>query len=267
MDLTRHIHTTGFGALDIRSKGFLFLLFMIWTVLFTHPACHAVMGGLILWTGMRMGVSVKQMVSRLVPLLPLFILIFVFTGFSKGDGFLFPENKVPLITFWETLSLTRGGLLMGLTFLLRLVNMVVFTLLILKATPLDDFIHLFIKLRLSRTLSFIITTAIRFVPKLDKKRELIIMAQRARGIDLNEGSRLRQFKARIAVMIPLIVNAIVIADQLTMALMNRGFGYRNQWTVLSRMRLNVKDYIIITGCMAGSILGVLIRYRTGWGMI
>ncbi|WP_022667492.1 energy-coupling factor transporter transmembrane component T family protein [Desulfospira joergensenii] len=267
MNSLPEIHSAGFGSLDIRSKLLLFILLMVLTLMFNHPAWHGIMTLGIVGAGLGMGLTFQRMFSRLIPLFPLFLLIAIFTGFSSTSGFIHPENRAPLLVVWKTLCLTRGGILLGITFLLRLVNMVVFTLLILASTPLDDFINLFVKLRFPPSLSFMITTALRFVPALDKKRALIITAQRARGIDPDQGGWLWRFKAHIAIMIPLIVNAILIADQLTMALMNRGFGYRNQWTILSRLCFTKKDYLILTVCAAGLASGIFIKFHGNWGMI
>lgn len=257
----------GLGRLDIRTKLILFILFMVLTLLFNHPAWQGMMTLGIVGTGLGMGLTPGKMFSRLIPLFPLFFMIALFTGFSSARGFIHPENQFPLFTLWETLSLTRGGILLGMTFLLRLVNMVVFTLLILASTPLDDFINLFVTLRLSPSISFLITTALRFVPALDKKRDLIITAQRARGIDPDREKGFRRFKAQIAVMIPLIVNAILIADQLSMALMNRGFGYRNRWTSLFRLCFTKTDYLILVLSGIGLASGMFIRFHGNWGRI
>ncbi|MBI9092792.1 MAG: energy-coupling factor transporter transmembrane protein EcfT [Desulfobacterium sp.] len=249
------------GGLDIRSKSALFIQFMAWIILFDHPACHGALGLMIMGGGLHMGLSLKQMFSKLIPLTPLFIMIMVFTGFNSGAGFIHPENQAPLITLWPGGVLTRGGLMLGATFMLRLVNMVVLTQILLASTPLDEFINLFVKLRLSPALSFLITTAIRFVPALDQKRTLIITAQRARGVDLDEGNWFRQFKNRVTIMIPLMVNAIVIADQLSMALMNRGFGYRKTWTPMTRLRFRTVDYFILVFSLVSLVSALVIRYQ------
>ena len=267
MKVDTDLPARGLGRLDIRTKLILFTLFMVLTLLFNHPAGHGIMTLGIVGTGLGMGLTLRKMLARLLPLFPLFLMIALFSGFSSPAGFIHPQNQAPLFTLWETLSLTRGGLLLGMTFLLRLVNMVIFTLLILASTPLDDFINLFVTFRLSPSLSFMITTALRFVPALDKKRDLIITAQRARGMDPDREKGLRRFKAQIAVMIPLIVNAILIADQLSMALMNRGFGFRNQWTALSRLCFTKTDSLILV--LAGICLAALmcIRFHGTWGRI
>ena len=257
----------GLAGLDIRTKLSLFLLFMVWTVLFTHPACHIALTLTLLAAGSGSGLTAGQICRRLSPLTPLLLMIFLFTGFTVPGGMVHPENSTALATLGPHLTLTRGGLLLGLTFILRLVNMVTLTLLLLSTTSLDHFITLFTKLRMPRTLAVVITTAIRFVPELDRKREQIITAQRARGIAPDRGGRLRKFRARVAVMVPLIVNAILVADQLTMALMNRGFGYRNRWTVIDYLKFKPSDYLILALCLAGLGAGLFIRFQTGWGRI
>jgi len=255
------------ASLDIRSKLAVFILFTIWSFLFNHPVCHLIMGIFILFTRRALGVSLPRLFSKLLPLLPLFIMIIIFTGFTGSDGFVHEENKTILFTLWTKLEMTRGGLLLGMTFLLRLTNMVAMTLLLLESTALDEFINLFIKLKLPHSLSFIITTAIRFVPELDKKRRLIMDAQRARGIDMNTGGWFRRYKVRIAIMIPLIINSIVMADQLTMGLLNRGFGYTNNWTVLSQLKLKPKDYVTFLICLINLTAGIALKIQGNWGVI
>jgi len=222
---------------------------------------------MIMGAGLYTGLSLKQMFARLIPLTPLFFMIMLFTGFNSGAGFIHPENQVPILTLWPGAEMTRGGLMLGVTFLLRLVNMVVLTQIILASTPLDEFINLFVKLKLPPALSFLITTAIRFVPALDKKRNLIITAQRARGVDLDEGNWFRQFKSRVAIMIPLMVNAIILSDQLSMALMNRGFGYRKTWTIMTRLRFRKTDYLILFVCLISLVSALVIRYQIDFGKI
>ncbi len=267
--MTHHLDTQQHlvSSLDIRSKLALFIQFITWSFLFNHPVCHLIMGVLVISTGRSMGVSLPRLFSKLLPLLPLFIMIIIFTGFTGSDGFVHEENRTILFTLWTKLEMTRGGLMLGMTFLLRLTNMVVMTIILLESTPLDDFINLFIKLKLPHSLSFIITTAIRFVPELDKKRDLIINAQRARGIDMNNGGWLRQYKVRISIMIPLIINSIIMADQLTMGLLNRGFGYADNWTVLSELKLRPKDYVALIICLISLISGIALRIQGNWGVI
>lgn len=266
-DTSQKTGISGFAGLDIRTKCTLFITFMTWTLLFNHPGCHLVMTAGILAVCRGTDISPGQVSKRLFPLMPLLIMMPLFTGFTLPSPVLDPQNSRVLLSLGEHLHLYRGGLLLGLTFILRLVNMVIFSLLILTTTPLDDIITLLTRLRLPRTLSFVITTAIRFVPELDRRRRMITQAQRARGIDLDGGGPLKRFRSAVAVMVPLIVNGILVADQLTIALMNRGFGYCNHWTVPEGQRLKPGDYGVLLVCLAGLTTAVWIRLRTGWARL
>ena len=252
------------AGLDIRSKLLVFTAALVWTLVFTHPLVHGTLALAILVTGVTLGLGLRSMVSKLIPLAPLMAMILVFMAFAGGKTFIHPENQTLLFSFSTGLGkwvLYRGNLLMGLTFILRLTNMVMLTLILMATTPLDDFIGLFMKLRLPPTLSFIITTAIRFIPELDKKRQLILTAQRARGLGPEGQSPWGKLKIRMAVMVPLIVNAILLADHLSMALMNRGFGYRPQWTVLSQLRLKKRDYPVLLLGSAALVLGIVLKIQ------
>ena len=252
--------------LDIRTKLLGATALLVWTLAFNHPLVQLGLTGILLAlaAGARLGIG--RILSRLAPLAPLLLLICLFTGFTGAQGFVNPENQTEL-WHWGSLTLTRGGLLLGGSFILRLINMVVLTLVLLAATPLDDFILLFVKLRLSRTLSFIITTAIRFVPELDRKRQLILTAQKARGLDSETGNLWQRLRARMAVMVPLMVNAILLADQLSLALMNRGFGYDSQWTALSSLRARKRDFLVGFLALAGAGLGIYLTLTGYWGKI
>ena len=252
---------SGLAALDIRTKCSLFILVMAWTVLFSHPACHGVL--LILAAGI--GPGLKQMFRRILPLTPLFLIILIFA--PVPGTMVHPENGEVFFSLGGYYDLTRGGLFLGMTFILRLVNMIFFTRILMGNTTLDEVITLFTMLRLPRPLALAVTTAIRFIPELDRKRRRIMAAQRARGIDPESRGWLKRFHSRAAVMIPLIVNAILVADQLTMALMNRGYGYRNRWTVTEDLKFRVLDYAILVLFLAGLSLALFVRFKTGWGRL
>ncbi len=151
--------------------------------------------------------------------------------------------------------------------MIRLINMVTMTTLILKTTALDDFIQLFHKLKFPHTLAFILTTAIRFIPELQKKKKQIIESQTARGADFESGGFIKRYYLQISIMLPLIINAIIMADKLTIALLNRGFGYQNSWTNLEEINLKPKDITIILICIIICIFSVLTRLKTEYGIL
>ncbi|MDX2493978.1 MAG: energy-coupling factor transporter transmembrane component T [Desulfuromusa sp.] len=255
------------SSLDIRSKSALFFLVILLSMIFNSPLFLASLLVSTLLIGMACSMDMKKVVAIVLPLLPIFILLGLCSGFFSMAEFTDPTNKVVLFCLGDSLCASRGGLLLGVSFLCRLIIMILSTSMLLQTTPLDDFIHLFNTIGLPPTASFVITTAIRFVPELNRRKEQIINAQRARGVDLETGQWLRGLKARISIMIPLIINGISLAEHLSIALLNRGFGYSNHWTVMKKAKLIMFDYLILLICLLLLLVAIFIRSSSSYFLL
>lgn len=82
--------------------------------------------------------------------------------------------------------------------------------------------------------SFILVTAMRYVPLMGQRLRAITDAQRSRGIDLRP--RLRNIPNLAALLVPLLVQCFQLAEDLAMAMEVRGFGrtgrtFRGKWKV------------------------------------
>lgn len=248
-----------FSSIDIRSKSALFFLVILLSMIFNSPLFLFSLLVCTLLIGAACSVDMKKVVAIILPLIPIFIVLGLCSGFFSVAVFTDPANKEPLFCFGDSVCASRGGLLLGVSFLCRLIVMILATSMFLQTTPLDDFIHLFNIFRLPPSASFVITTAIRFVPELNRRKEQIINAQRARGVDLETGQWLSGLKARISIMIPLIINGISLADHLSIALLNRGFGYSKHWTVMKKAKLAMFDYLILLICLLLLFVAIFIR--------
>nr|WP_243237348.1 energy-coupling factor transporter transmembrane component T [Heliobacterium chlorum] len=184
--------------------------------------------------------------DTLKPLLPLLGLIVIMTAFT------YPQDHLPdgiyrtvIITGFidERWGMTVGGLLMGLTYILRIVIMVIISVVLMASTPFEDFLQFLCKLRMPSEVSFMLVTAIRFIPTLDKKRRMIMEAQSARGAAWNARGLFGPIRAFVPLFVPLIVNAITMADRLSMAMLNRGYGYSRTPTVLREIEMAPRDYL------------------------
>lgn len=245
--------------MDIRAKLALFFLITLLSMMFNSPLF---LSGLLVCTvlvGMSCSADLRKVAGIILPLLPVFILLGIFTSFFSLAEFTDPANKEVLFCVSDQVCASQGGALLGVSFLCRLTVMILSTFVLLQTTPLDDFIHFFNAIGLPPTVSFVITTAIRFVPELNRRKEQIINAQRARGVDLETGQWVRGLKARISIMIPLIISGITLSDHLTIALLNRGFGYSNHWTVMKKVKLTRLDYFILTSCLLLLLVALYLR--------
>jgi energy-coupling factor transport system permease protein len=255
------------SSVDIRSKSALFFLAILLSMVFNSPLFLSGLLVCALLIGRSCSVDMKKVAAIILPLLPIFILLGLCSGFFSVADFTDPANRDALFCLGDSLCASRGGLLLGVSFLCRLTIMLLSTSMLLQTTPLDDFIDLFNTIGMPPSASFVITTAIRFVPELNRRKEQIINAQRARGVDLETGQWLRGLKARISIMIPLMINGISLAEHLSIALLNRGFGYSNHWTVMKKAKLTMFDYLILLICLLLLLVAIFIRSSSSFFLL
>ena len=106
------------------------------------------------------------------------------------------------------------------------------------------------KMGMPYEISFILTTSMRYVPMIGRKIRQIMDAQQARGIDLR--LRIKNLSNLMALMMPLLVQSFILADDLALAMESRGFGSKRRST-RKTYRFTMKDI----GVMALS-LGFLV---------
>lgn len=82
--------------------------------------------------------------------------------------------------------------------------------------------------------SFILVTAMRYVPLIGRRIRAIMEAQRSRGIDLRP--RIRNLRNLVALIVPLLLQSFRLAEDLALAMETRGFSrpgrtLRGRWKV------------------------------------
>lgn len=255
-------------SLDIRTKMVGFSGVLLLAFLFNNPLYNlavALLVGIMAWSA---GMRIRKILNLLVPLVPVFILIMLFAGFTPSNRFFMQINKEILFYLIPNrhLGVTMGGVLQGCTFLLRLLTLVVASSLVTLTTPIDDFVQLLNKLKFPYEISFAVTTALRFIPTMDRKRMFIIDAQKARGAKEEKGFT-GYIKSSIPIMVPMIVNSIRMASNLSMAMLNRGYGYSSQRTLLRQISFNRRDYVVSFLITLFVVFGIYLRFWLHMGIL
>ena len=104
-------------------------------------------------------------------------------------------------------------------------------------------------------IGLMLSMSLRFVPTLMDDTTRIINAQKARGVDFDEGSIVQKVKALIPILIPLFATSLKRADSLAIAMEARGYQGgkgRSQYRQLNWMRKDSIALILI------SLLGILL---------
>lgn len=72
-------------------------------------------------------------------------------------------------------------------------------------------------------IALIFSIAMRFVPTILDETQIIMNAQRSRGVDFQEGNLIKRLKAIIPILVPLFASALRRADELANAMESRGY--------------------------------------------
>lgn len=132
---------------------------------------------------------------------------------------------------WGIITISEFGLINGFYIFLRFVLIIlVSTVLTLTTPPLsiaDAMESLLKPLKVVKfpvtQIALVMSIALRFVPTLMDETVKIMNAQRARGVDFGEGNLFKQMKSIIPLLIPLFVNSLKIAFDLSQAMESRGY--------------------------------------------
>jgi len=253
--------------LDVRTKALGFLVVTVLVFLFTNPLYNLVLALFCLGIVLYAGLPLAKVADMIKPLFPIFITIIVITGFSyPPDGFETPIAQHTLLRLSRYLTLTSGGLLYGLTFLFRILVMVLSSSAFTYTTPLEDLLQFLQKLHMPYQMAFVLTTAVRFVPTMQRKTANILDAQRARGARLGAGGVFSRIRTYVPVLVPMMVEAMRMSESLAIAMLNRGYGARARATPLKELRMDARDYILCALCLVILVSAVLLS-RQGFGRL
>ena len=166
-----------------------------------------------------------------------------------------------------SLSLSQGGLLLGLLFTLRLTLMIVYAaLLTLTTTPIeltDGIEKMLTPLRRYRfpvhEFALMMTLTLRFIPILLREAERIRNAQLSRGVSV-EGSLLERVRNVIPMLLPLLMSAIRKADDLATAMAARHYIGGEGRTHYRRMTLGPADLGVMMFSFAFLSAAVLLKW-------
>ncbi len=251
--------------LDVRVKIAAFVALMIALFVITHPLGNLVLLALLVAALLIAGTPMNGLWAMLQPLLLVFVLIVAVTMVASTQ-FTLAENARVLFTLGG-LRATLGGLLVGLNFVVRILLMVVATYAFTISTPIDDLLIVMSKVHAPYWLSILVTTAISFIPTMAHKKDLIVEAQRARGARARGTGPIGQIVSFVPIMVPLITNSILLADNLAVAMTNRGYGATSSMTAMRDLSFRPGDLAVLGAVIAVLVAVFWIRYGLGYGVV
>jgi len=174
--------------------------------------------------------------------------------------FVFPED-------WWLIGgrgATLEGLLYGANVVFKTITLTFVIPLGVFTTELDNIIVALVRARVPYKLAFVFSSTLRFVPLLFSELQLIIEAQRLRGLAVESMGFVRRISVYARVAVPLMLSAIVKSQQLEVVLQSKAFAATPHRTYLHDSRLRPRDYSLIAGS-AVFLLGAIVAYAV-WGL-
>jgi energy-coupling factor transport system permease protein len=144
-------------------------------------------------------------------------------------------------------------LLTAAALVLRLFNLLALSFVFFQNLEANEMAGALQKLKVPFGFTFILTTGMRYVPLIGRKIAAIRDAQQARGIDLR--LRLKNLPNLAALLVPLIVQSFILADDLALAMESRGFARKNR-SARRDYHIRPWEYLLMAGAIV--ILGLLI---------
>ena len=169
---------------------------------------------------------------------------------------------------WGIITISEFGLINAFYIFLRFVLIILISTVLTLTTPplsIADAMESLLKpLKVIHfpvtQIALVMSIALRFVPTLMDETVKIMNAQRARGVDFGEGNLFKQMKSIIPLLIPLFVNSLKIAFDLSQAMESRGYQGGDGRTKYRILQWHWLDLINL-GYFA-LMTGLLIIFRT-----
>ena len=190
--------------------------------------------------------------------------------FTAIINVLFYKQGNVLVEWWK-IRITDEGINFAIKMVLRLSLLVMGTsLLTFTTTPtaLTDAIEsllkplTYIKVPV-HDLAIIMSIALRFIPGLIEETDKIMMAQKARGANLDTGNFVQKIKAMLPVLIPLFVSAFRRADELADALDSRCYNASPNRTKMKVLKYEWRDLAGLLIVVALFVAILLDKYLVG----
>ncbi len=160
------------------------------------------------------------------PLIAFYLMILFMNGlFFRGETVLLE---------WRFICISREGIIQGISVSLVMAELVALSTILQKTTtPLeitDAILQLISPLKKTgcntEEFALVLSVAIQFIPVLQEESRMIIRAQNARGAKVNTGSLMQRVRSVVPLVIPIIVSAFRRGDELSQALLARGYRER-----------------------------------------
>lgn len=240
--------------LDPRAKllGTIYFIFLI--LLANHWLAYLLLTAVVFMLIRLSGIDLSFFLKGIRPMIGLILFTVLFQVFFSQGGEVYFS--------WGILQVTSEGLRNAVFIFIRLVLVIMIsTLLTLTTAPLeltDGIEHLLRPLSRfgfpSHEIALMLSIALRYVPTLMDEAQKIMNAQRARGVEFNQGSFIQRIQAIIPILVPLFVSAFNRAEEMATAMEARGYRGGEGRTKYRQLSFHKGDTVLVLGLLVLTVV-------------
>ena len=229
--------------LDPRTKILLTILYIISLFIVDKFVGYILIIGFLVLTVWAAKLPVRYLAKGIKPVL--FLIIFT----AVLNIFMVKGTLDSLIYELGFIKIYKEGLLTAAFMALRLIFLIMSTsILTLTTSPIEltDAIEKLLKpigKEIAHELAMMMTIALRFIPTLMDETDKIMMAQKARGADFDNGGLMQKAKSLIPLLVPLFVSSFRRADELAMAMESRAYRGGAGRTRMKQLKFTNNDLL------------------------
>jgi energy-coupling factor transport system permease protein len=174
---------------------------------------------------------------------------------------IFYHTGTPVLFSWGPVIITLPSILAGVSAALRINIMAFSAFTLLYTTPQGTLVRGMVRLGLPYEYGLSLAIALRYIPTFGGIILMIMDAQKARGLELDKGNFFRKTLKYVYVMAPVVISALRMADQLSLAIESRAYGAPVKRTYLTDLKMRLTDgvaLVVLVIAFSGIIVGRLL---------
>jgi energy-coupling factor transport system permease protein len=153
-----------------------------------------------------------------------------------------------------TVTITAGGLVLGLRMVLRFLIIVLASFLFVATTEPNKLAHALMRVGLPYRAGFALLLAMRLMPLMRSESNAVREAQAARGLALDQGGPKAVVRSLRSTLGPLLVSSMSRVDSLTISMEGRAFGQSKERTFLREVEWRPSDRLLLVSSLFLPIL-------------
>ncbi len=160
--------------------------------------------------------------------------------------------------------ITEPGFFNGCSVATRIAAILLAFLVVFKTTSNREVMTALYRLRVSVPFAMVIGITLRLIPQLQAEHAIILEAQRSRAVEFEKGGLLARLRKHTSYIIPLVLRALKITADLSLAMEARAFDPYARRTFSQELEFRAGDRALLT-LMAVTLLGSIAARVAGFG--